>query len=375
MREGATERHDRLLNLVRERGTARVSDLADRLGVSPVTARRDVEALAARGLLDRVHGSVSWPAERGPAGTPAGGGPVIGMLAPAAVYYFAEVIRGAHEAAARLGARLILRVTDYHPEDDAAHAAGLLAAGAQGLLLAPSWTEPGHPAAYSGWLAQLPVERVLVERTGVPGGPLDGLDRVGSDHAHGVLLAVRHLLELGHGAALLVARADSPTAQAVRAGYARALSVLGLRAPGPVIESSSDERDPVLFEQAALQLRDAVRRGRATAALMHNDEDAIRMMRRLAELGVRVPDDLSLVTYDDEVAALADTPLTAVAPPKREVGRSAAELLVERLSGDRYGVPSELAPRRHIALLPTLRVRDSCARPSNRPVDPEPSGT
>lgn len=375
MREGAAERHDRLLKLVREQGTARVSDLADRLGVSPVTARRDAEALAARGLLDRVHGSVSWPAGRGPAGTPAGGGPVIGMLAPAAVYYFAEVIRGAHEAAARLGARLILRVTDYHPEDDAAHAAGLLAAGAQGLLLAPSWTEPGHPAAYSDWLAQLPVEKVLVERTGVPGGPLDGFDRVCSDHAHGVLLAIRYLLELGHGAPLLVARADSPTAQAVRAGYARGLAVLGLRTPGPVIESSSDERDPVLFEQAALGLRDAVRRGRATAALMHNDEDAIRMMRRLAELGVRVPDDLSLVTYDDEVAALADTPLTAVAPPKREVGRSAAELLVERLSGERYGVPYELAPRRHVALLPTLRVRDSCGRPSNRTADPEPSGS
>ncbi|NEB55857.1 DeoR family transcriptional regulator, partial [Streptomyces griseus] len=123
MREGAAERHDRLLNLVRERGTVRVSDLADRLGVATVTARRDVEVLASRGLLERAHGSVSWPADRGPAGTPVGGGPVIGMLAPAAAYYFAEVIRGAHEAAARLGARLILRVTDYRAEDDAAHAA------------------------------------------------------------------------------------------------------------------------------------------------------------------------------------------------------------------------------------------------------------
>jgi DNA-binding LacI/PurR family transcriptional regulator len=69
---------------------------------------------------------------------------------------------------------------------------------------------------------------------------------------------------------------------------------------------------------------------------------------------VRVPDDLALVTYDDEVAALAETPLTAVAPPKREVGRGAAELLVERLgmAGDE--------PRRHVELLPRLRVRASC---------------
>ncbi|NEA41383.1 DeoR family transcriptional regulator, partial [Streptomyces sp. SID11385] len=61
MREGVGERHDRLLNLVRERGSVRVADLAGLLGVSAVTARRDAEALASRGLLDRVHGAVSWP--------------------------------------------------------------------------------------------------------------------------------------------------------------------------------------------------------------------------------------------------------------------------------------------------------------------------
>ncbi|MFK0129684.1 substrate-binding domain-containing protein [Streptomyces rubiginosohelvolus] len=363
MREGAAERHDRLLNLVRERGTVRVSDLADRLGVATVTARRDVEALASRGLLERAHGSVSWPAERGPAGTPVGGGPVIGMLAPAAAYYFAEVIRGAHEAAARLGARLILRVTDYRPEDDAAHAAGLLAAGAQGLLLAPSWTAPDHPERYGEWIARLPGEKVLVEREGVAGGPLEGLDRVVSDHAHGVLLAVRHLVRLGHGTPMLVARSDSPTAQAVRAGFTRALDVLGLAGTEPLVATLSADRDPALFERSALAVRDAVREGRASSVLVHNDEDAIRLVRRLAELGVRVPEDLALITYDDEVAALADTPLSAVAPPKRDVGRGAAELLVERLSGPRYPGGDGRPPRRHVALLPALRVRESCGRP------------
>ncbi|WP_435057843.1 DeoR family transcriptional regulator [Streptomyces sp. bgisy060] len=62
MHESAVERHDRLLAPVRERGTARASELDERLGISPVTARRDVELLAGKGLLDRVHhGRVSWP--------------------------------------------------------------------------------------------------------------------------------------------------------------------------------------------------------------------------------------------------------------------------------------------------------------------------
>ncbi|MET8504423.1 substrate-binding domain-containing protein [Streptomyces sp. NPDC004787] len=363
MRESAAERHDRLLALVRERGTARVSDLAGLLGVSPVTARRDVEALAGKGLLDRVHGQVSWPAAQGPAGPAAAGGPVLGLLAPSAGYYFAEVIRGAHEAAAKAGARLVLRISDYRPEEDRARAEGLIAAGAEGLLVAPGWRGPEDRLAYGDWPAELPVPAVLLERRAAPGTALDGLDRVSSDHAHGVLLALRHLLGLGHATPLLVARGDSPTALAVRAGYAEALAALGLAAPHPVIDSVPAETDPAGFEEAVRALHAAVASGRASAALVHNDVDAIQIVQRLAELGVRVPEDLALIAYDDEVAALADTPLTAVAPPKREVGRHAAELLVERLAGAAAGGAEEPV-RRHLSLLPRLRVRASCgARP------------
>ncbi|HEY9374065.1 substrate-binding domain-containing protein [Streptomyces sp.] len=360
MRESAAERHDRLLALVRERGTARVSDLAGLLGVSPVTARRDVEALAAKGLLDRVHGQVSWPRGHAAPGAPgAAEGLVLGLLAPSATYYFAEVIRGAHEAAARVGARLILRISDYRPDEDRARTEGLLAAGAQGVLVAPGWRGPEDRLAYGDWLAELPVPAVLLERRADPGTPLDGLDRVVSDHGHGVLLALRHLLGLGHGTPVLVARGDSPTALAVRAGYADALRTLGLKAPVPVIDSVPAEADPEGFERAVRALREAVGSGLATAALVHNDVDAIQIVQRLAESGVRVPEDLALIAYDDEVAALADTPLTAVAPPKRQVGRHGAELLVERLT-ERAEGPDEEAARRHLSLLPRLRVRSSC---------------
>ncbi|MFJ9851329.1 LacI family DNA-binding transcriptional regulator [Streptomyces sp. NPDC101150] len=357
MRESAAQRHDRLLTLVREGGTARISDLAARLGVSPVTVRRDVEALTRKGLVDRAHGAVSWPRARtGEAGS-GGTGPVLGLLAPSATYYFSEVIHGAHEAAARAGARLILRISDYRPEQDRARAEGLLAAGAEGLLIAPGWRGRADPAEHGGWLAELPVPVVLLERAADPGGPLAGLDRVSSDHAHGVLLALRHLVGQGHPAPLLVARLDSPTALAVRAGYDGALRALGLERPHPVIDAPA-HRDPEGFERGVQELWTAVTSGRASAALVHNDVDAIRLVQRLAELGIRVPGELALIAYDDEVAALADTPLTAVAPPKREVGRLAAELLLERLGRGPAGTVD--APRRHVTLLPRLHVRASC---------------
>ncbi|MFG2569902.1 substrate-binding domain-containing protein [Streptomyces sp. NPDC048567] len=370
MRESAAERHDRLLALVRERGSARVSDLAGLLGVSPVTARRDAEALAERGLLDRVHGSVSWPRDAAtPAGPGPGGGPVLGLIAPSATYYFAEVIRGAQEAAARAGGRLVLRISDYRPEGDRARAEGLLASGADGLLIAPAWRGAEDQAAYGDWMAGLPVPAVLLERTPAPGSPLDGLDRVCSDHRHGVLLAVRHLIGLGHATPLLVARADSPTALAVRSGYEDALAVLGLAEGAPaMIGTSGPEVDPARFEEAVGEVRDAVASGRATSVLVHNDVDAIHLVQRLSELGVRVPEDLAVIAYDDEVAAMGDIPLTAVSPPKRHVGRYATELLIGRLGAGRDGAgrdgsrADEEEPGRHLALLPRLRVRASTAR-------------
>lgn len=69
---------------------------------------------------------------------------------------------------------------------------------------------------------------------------------------------------------------------------------------------------------------------------------------------MRVPEDLAVITYDDEVAELADVPLSAVAPAKREVGARAAGMLLDRLE-DR-GAGRE-GPRQHLDLLPRLTVR------------------
>lgn len=61
MRLHVDQRHERVLELVRERGSLRVAELAAELGVSAVTLRRDVEALAAQGRVQRLHGAVVWP--------------------------------------------------------------------------------------------------------------------------------------------------------------------------------------------------------------------------------------------------------------------------------------------------------------------------
>ncbi|MEV2270667.1 substrate-binding domain-containing protein [Nonomuraea africana] len=342
------QRHELILREVRERGSVRLADLVDRLGVSRVTLRRDVEHLAGQGLVTRVHGGVTLPPETAADSRPVSDRSLtIGMLVPSATYYYPTVIKAARDQAQRLGARLVLGVSRYDDEEDRKQVGQLIAGGVEGLLLTTS-RQPDE--SHVAWLAELGVPAVLVERIAELGGPASFMDAAASHHAHGAFLGTRHLAELGHRRVAMVSR-DSPTAPRVRHGFVSAVRDLGLETPGEF----GVEQDGPSDEQVAQVVR-AIGDGSVTGLLVHNDEDALLLVQHLRLAGVRIPRDVSIVAYDDEVAALSDPPLTAVAPPKAAVGRRAVDLLVQRIE------QGSSAAAQHVALLPELRVRESTAK-------------
>ncbi|MGW8991944.1 substrate-binding domain-containing protein [Streptomyces zhihengii] len=357
MAASAQERRTRILGLVREAGSIRVVELAERLGIPAVTVRRDVAALADDGRLERTHGSVALPS--GAAGGRGGGqGRVIGMLVPTVGQYFDEVVAGASAAATAAGARVILGIAPYGADSDRAQVERLLESDVDGLLLTPNWT-PGEGLVGSDWLGELPVPAVLAERRAAPASPAARLDAVCSNHRHGVLLALRHFAGLGHTSVLLAARSDTRTAHEVRAGYAAAVGHLGL-AELPVIDvpSPAGPRSPGDDGDLAARIAEAARSG-VRAVLVHNDQDAIQLPPLLRAHGLTVPEDMALISYDDVYASLSEPPLTAVAPPKRAVGSEALGLLLRRLSeGDEL-------PVHQTELLPTLKIRKSCGAPAS----------
>lgn len=383
VRAHVDQRQAQVRALVRARGSVRVTDLALELGISPVTLRRDIEAMAARGEIHRMHGVISrverpqpptGATRGGPAGVPerpatqGGEGLVVGMVVPTTEYYYADVVRGAREVVEAQGARLTVGLTRYLPGEDRTQADRLLSTGADGLLLTPNW-DTGSPGPGEGaWTAELPVPTVLVERWAPPGHPAAALDRVGSDHAHGAARAVRHLVDSGHRRIALACQ-ETPTTARLRAGYEAAVDALGLEPAPPWPQLAGGPLSVAdRFARALDYLCEAVTTGGVTAALIHSDTDAIMLIPRLQARGVRVPEDLAVITYDDEVAGLADVPLTAVAPAKREVGARAAELLLDRLAsgaakagagaGARAGAgATEEPPRQHLELLPRLTIR------------------
>ncbi|MFE5688751.1 substrate-binding domain-containing protein, partial [Streptomyces sp. NPDC056512] len=162
---------------------------------------------------------------------------------------------------------------------------------------------------------------------------------------------------------VLAARDDSPTARALRAAFVEIAAdhpdvdkwAVALSSPGAAPDPAAET------EEKPLELPALLAESAATAAVLHGDVDALMLVQSLRDGGVRVPEDCSVIAYDDVVAGLGSTPLSAVSPPKAEVGRAAAEMLLRRLGGQ--APASRGGPARRLELLPTLKVRGSTQAP------------
>ncbi|MFB8182388.1 substrate-binding domain-containing protein [Streptomyces sp. NPDC055966] len=367
MREPVDLRRQRILAAVQSRGGIRVSDLAAELAVSVVTVRRDVEELARAGKLRRGHG-VARPVlpetERpaAPAPRSANGGPVA-VVVPERHAYLYEALHGARTVFEEAGTRIALHIAPAAPGAEQPLVERALAEGARGLLIAPRWRSRTTEEADYSWLSRLDVPVVVMERRPRRGSALHAVDTVCTDHWYGIHLAVGHLTELGHRRIVLAARDDSPTARAIRAAFTEIAAdhpdvdkwAVALSSPGAVPDrAAATTETPVELPSVLAELG-------ATAAVLHGDVDALMLVQSLRDNGVRVPEDCSVIAYDDVVAALGSTPLTAVSPPKADVGRAAAELLLRRL--DPRDPEGASAPVRRLELLPSLKVRGSTQAP------------
>ncbi|WP_223408092.1 GntR family transcriptional regulator [Occultella gossypii] len=316
-------------------------------GYSLNTVRRAVEELEAEGLVERRQGAGTFvvlqrrtrPRSRAN----------IGVLLPDTRLYYPRVLQGIESALTAEGASLQLATYNYDPrrEDDCIER--LLSAEVDGLLLVPTFVQLTSPQDRAEQLMALPVPVVLLERSLMDLGPGDETEHVCSDHQAGAHDAVRYLNRLGHRRIALLLRGRSNTGFAVQHGYSRAISSLQLPEI-PIFKAEYEEWEARRAEDAL----DALQTARATAALVFGDREATLLEGAARRRGLRVPEDLALVSYDDETADIAEVPLTAVAPPKHRIGRMAAQILLQRLA------EGEACPIHQIRIRPRIVVRESC---------------
>ncbi|GID91513.1 substrate-binding domain-containing protein [Amorphoplanes digitatis] len=369
------QRRERLMIELRQHGAVRVVELAELLQVSQITVRRDIAALAQARLLTKVHGGAVLPTELAPAPRRARKPATrftLGMVVPTLDFFWPPVIAGARTASAVLGVDIRLRGSSYDVGEDRRQITRLLdSEQISGLLLAPD-LDSEHGEEMLAWIAGLPVPCVMMERQ-TPSARLDSvkeaertppakrssaspLEWVRSDHDAGVETALRHLVRQGNRRIGLVLTPISPNADHIAQGFARACSRLNL-AGDLVFRASVRPGTPDHRSHLAAILRRCQQAG-ATALVVHSDPDAISLVQFCAEQGIAIPQDLAIVSYDDEIAQLGEPPLTAIRPAKGHLGRMAVELLVSRL------IEGSRRPAHRLLVVPELVVRSSSVRPT-----------
>lgn len=274
----------------------------------------------------------------------------IGMVIPDLTNpFFPPIVRGLEDALEKAGYSLILANTDHQPERELRSLRSLVGRQVEGLMLATSHLANGMTDLPE--LAGIPV--VLVnrrERTGA-------LPSVVPDDVQGVELVVDHLVSLGHQR---IAHIGGP--QGTSTGATRSATFRRLAAEAGVLDEDLIEYSTLFDVSAGQAACEALlaRRDDATCIVAGNDLLAIGCLRALRDWGRRVPNDISLVGFNDmPLVDLLDPPLTTVRVPQYEMGREAARIMLDLLQR-----PDEPATAEHRVEMPLeLIVRRSTAPP------------
>jgi LacI family transcriptional regulator, galactose operon repressor len=318
-----------------------IRQIADLAGVSIATVSRVMNGRGdvseeTREAVSRVIRENGYTANRNARGLSAGRTGLVGVLVPL-VYpaYFSGILAGAAEALSERDFQIVLSPTGGEHDREVSIVDRLhgLTDGAMIILPEESSEE---------------LERLL--DSGFRFVVLDPL----MPHMSGADQAMKHLLDLGHRR---VGQISGPRGWVAtedrRRGYRAALAAAGIL-PDPALEREAEpEIDP--GRAAAEKLLDLSEP--PTAIFAFNDNIAIGAIQAARARGLRVPEDLSVVGFDDVEHATIVTPaLTTVRQPLAEMGRTGVSLLMRLLEGKRFETL-------HVELATRLVVRDSTAPP------------
>jgi len=257
--------------------------------------------------------------------------------------FFTTLARGVEDAASDAGFSVIFCNTDESEVEQDKHLTVLIRKRVDGILLVPA----GSTSTSMAFARQRTVPVVVLDRT-VPNACID---TVRCDSEHGAYELTRLLLELGHSRiAMLSGPPAVSTASDRVAGYRRAMAEAGASLCETLIFSGQfTQASGHSMAEAAFRLNPP-----PTAVFASNNFIAIGAYRAVRKAGLRIPEDIALVAFDDLPPALVLEPfLTVAAQPAYEMGRKATELLLARLAG-------QLPPERQEIVLPTeLVVRRS----------------
>jgi LacI family transcriptional regulator len=329
-----------------------IREIAELAGVSIATVSRVVNGRddvseETREVVQRIVREHGYSANRSARGLSAGRTGFVGVIVPMVnPPYFSSILSGAAEALDELDMRIVLCPTQHEHDREVTLLERLMHGTTDGaILILPEETNDELDVLVNHgyrFVVVDPLMRLDERISGVSSANTSGADQ-----------AMRHLLELGHRriAAITGPRSGFATEER-RRGYHAALAAYGIM-PDPAIEIEGNFRidGGIAAGEQLLGLAD-----RPTAVFAFNDNLAIGLLQAARARGLRVPEDISIVGFDDvELAEVVTPGLTTVRQPLAEMGRMAVSLLTRALDNQRFEAL-------HVELATRLIVRGSTQR-------------
>lgn len=318
-------------------GIATVSRVINRSGPVSETTRKKVQE-----ALEHFHYFPSSPARS----LVTGQTKLIALLVPDVTNpFFAEVLRGAEDKAHQMGYNIILCNSEEKIDKEIEYFSSLQHNMVAGYLISAARHRADHVITLSKSVAAVFVDRRI---KGIE------LDAVVIDNIFGAYLGAKYLIELGHKrVGLVTGKMDILPGKERLQGYKKCLKEFGIPIKKELIKSGKFTKRGGY--DAALSLLNM--KPPPTALFSCSNMMTVGVLTALKEKGITVPDDISLVGFDDlELAPFLDPPLTVVTQPGYNMGTIATDLLIHRIRQKERVIPQE------VILKPTLIVRKSCRK-------------
>lgn len=334
-----------------------IREVARLAGVSVATVSKALNGtgFVSEELLARVHAAANqlgYAPHASARSLRSGASRILGLLvADITNPFFLTLVDALEKRASEAGYSVILCNSAEDPQRERRNLQLLLSQRADGMILVPtreSWT--GRVAA----LSRLPFPAILLDRQ------LDGLefDSVTIDNRMAGSLAAEHLHALGHRkVAVIMGSPDHTIARHRLDGFRDAFAAHGIFVAEHFVEKMAfDEAGAFLAAQRLIAAAD-----RPTAIIATNNHLALGMLRAVAEAGLVIPRDLSIMAIDDLPWFDVIRPrVSVVIQPSDAMASRCMEILLERVRSANGGA----LPIEQIVLEPALRVRDSTAAPN-----------
>jgi len=253
----------------------------------------------------------------------------IGFVVPDYGPFFMQIAKVVEDVLSRYGYSMLVCYSDENPEKEMARIKMLMEKQVDGMLIAPTSDQDDY--------------LVKINERGIPIILIDRMlkdlqiDRVLVDNVNGAYQAVEHLITKKYRRiGIINGRQEVTTGEERYRGYLRVLEDYNLLIDRDIIrfgDFSAESGYKLMKELMCLSDPPA-------AVFVTNCYMTIGAMLTMKEMGIKVPDDVAIVSFDDsELMQLSTPPITSVVQPVQEMGEKAAQLIYKRISGDNVGFP------------------------------------